>query len=1006
MTVSHFPDGILLDDCADFSVAYAHSDGIYVDVTTEENQYAFDDYTMFMRSEATQEWVEYEIPKNQYLIFHTYFRQNEDISHFTFSWSMDGENWNSVQPAIEICTVEEWRWIPVFYTLKTVDRTAKFIRITFENTTGTAWSPSIAGVYSKYQSDNDPGFADCIDTPYYAATSMLKNLGLVSGYNNYEYQPENMITRAEFAKMTASVLNLQTLSGTEEKQLFYDLPKSHWAAASVSALHGLGVVHGDENGYFHPDDPVTGQEALKILVSALGYTIAAQDIGGYPNGFWQMAVRLNLLENVSLNQTQNLNRGIAALLFVNTLQSEMMYQTEFGGEENEFKKDGTTALNYYHHIYEIKGVLTDVGPASIVSQRMLQNGTAAVDGQAFRMGDFPLKNLLGHRIIAYIRYENNLEIGTILYAEAENGEVTIDLTPEQFLGVQDNMVLYTDQNQNILRQSCSSNTRVIYNGRYDTRIGTAKPIELISGNMQLVRYAGSRSIDVILIYDYQTYRMAASGRLGSVLTDYDLGAVSLQVENAEDIELYCYGEKTAYTPEVTVQKDDVVQLAASRDGKVCRIQIFQDRITGILNGFRESEGTITLNGEEIHLSKNFDVTRLPDLLGKTITVYYDINHFAAFLETDMGTSQGYGYLQAIAPLDTFADEVLLRVLTEEGNWETLTANGQTRLNGKKGSVSEFAVLAPQLIRFKAKEDKTLSYIETASEQNGKVGQEGFCLTYSTENGKYYGDQLRVIDSVYQLSSDAKIFFIPENKAELKDYKVGIFSDLITDRNYRIALYDAGKDYVIKAAVVDAGGSQMRQLENYDPVAIVESSANILDSEGRLCLDVQAWVNGEITHVYFDAEGGEDVTGSWIPGYVPRITTNGNNPFQPGEVFQYYMDDASHCKYFRMLLTQNSLMENVFYESHLGDYGALTEQSYFSELYSMYGTVHEKYANKILAQSDGKGYLRTFSLDGAMVYRFETDRKKLSVADASDIAPGSKIFVRMNFTAVKEMIVIE
>ena len=70
--VSTAPQGNLVDDCVDFSKTCGRSENVYPSVTAEEDKYAFDDYTMFMRNEATAQWIDYEIPENQYLIFHLY----------------------------------------------------------------------------------------------------------------------------------------------------------------------------------------------------------------------------------------------------------------------------------------------------------------------------------------------------------------------------------------------------------------------------------------------------------------------------------------------------------------------------------------------------------------------------------------------------------------------------------------------------------------------------------------------------------------------------------------------------------------------------------------------------------------------------------------------------------------------------------------------------------------------------------------------------------------------
>ena len=73
---------------------------------------------------------------------------------------------------------------------------------------------------------------------------------------------------------------------------------------------------------------------------------------------------------------------------------------------------------------------------------------------------------------------------------------------------------------------------------------------------------------------------------------------------------------------------------------------------------------------------------------------------------------------------------------------------------------------------------------------------------------------------------------------------------------------------------------------------------------------------------------------------------------------------------------------------------------------MYGVVTDKFAGKVIARAGDSGFARTFSLDGAAVYRCQPKGQRLLPGDAADLVPGSRVFVRMNFTAVKEILVIE
>lgn len=55
-----------------------------------------------------------------------------------------------------------------------------------------------------------------------------------------------------------------------EKEIFADMQANHWAFECVASLAEQGVVSGDDNGNFRPDDAITREEFVKLLVCALG----------------------------------------------------------------------------------------------------------------------------------------------------------------------------------------------------------------------------------------------------------------------------------------------------------------------------------------------------------------------------------------------------------------------------------------------------------------------------------------------------------------------------------------------------------------------------------------------------------------------------------------------------------------------------------------------------------------------------------------------------------------
>jgi len=44
-----------------------------------------------------------------------------------------------------------------------------------------------------------------------------------------------------------------------------DVPQTHWAYKYIKELYDLGIVQGDEKGYFYPDKPATKAEVATMI---------------------------------------------------------------------------------------------------------------------------------------------------------------------------------------------------------------------------------------------------------------------------------------------------------------------------------------------------------------------------------------------------------------------------------------------------------------------------------------------------------------------------------------------------------------------------------------------------------------------------------------------------------------------------------------------------------------------------------------------------------------------
>lgn len=153
------------------------------------------------------------------------------------------------------------------------------------------------------------------DSAYSTAVAYVSELGVMVGDNQGNFNPDKIVNRAEMAAIVCRVLGqTENLSKTT---VFTDVPTTHWANANIGKASELKIVNGYGGGKFGPGDPVTYEQAITMIVRAIGEGDKAASYGGYPNGFLQVAQEKNLLNGIQATQGQGLSRGAVAVLLYN-----------------------------------------------------------------------------------------------------------------------------------------------------------------------------------------------------------------------------------------------------------------------------------------------------------------------------------------------------------------------------------------------------------------------------------------------------------------------------------------------------------------------------------------------------------------------------------------------------------------------------------------------------------------------------------------------------------------
>lgn len=167
-------------------------------------------------------------------------------------------------------------------------------------------------------------FPDVSDSAFYAtAVETLADLGILQGDSHGNFNPNNTITRAEAATIVCRMLGVESEAKTLKTSKFSDVSSNHWAVGYISKAAELGIIDGYGNGKFGPSDSVTKQQIIKMLVCAWGYEEEAKNTGGWPSGYTQLAVHLQIADNVSSIDPGSAIRSDVAIWVYNTLLVDM-----------------------------------------------------------------------------------------------------------------------------------------------------------------------------------------------------------------------------------------------------------------------------------------------------------------------------------------------------------------------------------------------------------------------------------------------------------------------------------------------------------------------------------------------------------------------------------------------------------------------------------------------------------------------------------------------------------
>ena len=759
----------------------------------------------------------------------------------------------------------------------------------------------------------------------------LEALGIIEGFGG-DLMLDKVLTRAEFVSMLVRVLNIDTSNKTV---YFEDVNASHWAVGTVAAACTMGIVAGVDEKHFAPDEPLAFEEAIKMLVSTLGYEPAAIRKGGYPVGYLTIAQQIGLLNGIDAKAGLLVKRALAADIIFNALDTNIVKEQVISDDIIGKVTDGKTLLREKMNVLKGTGVVTANEVTSLSVANGVSKGMIKIDDTLFYVGETNAAELLGYAVTYYADLDSADEAPyNLLYIridERENEVITIsaeDVLPTTTT----TCVYYVDEDEDEEEYEVSPYADMIYN---DAGTGGFKASDLKPeyGTLTLVDNNRDGVADVLFVDEYET--IIVGKLMKDTYTAYDRDDMKKLVElnpNSDDYSFIIFknGEEAEFK---AVKEGTVLTVATSantKGRKKVTVMVSDKTVSGVLDAV--DEDYIYIDGEEYEALGS----RLGDVsahLGNEVKAYID--SFGRIVGIDEGAaiSYTYGYLIAAdTPENGGIDSNLtLKILTDKGAVTVFKCAKEVTLEGKTKVEPENlpTILAKtkryqgagieQLIRYRLNGKKEVCAIDTIATGNGgsadslsldvprttrvvnpktgAVESETMDIGGANQNNsrRYMSGVLGNTKNDILVDDDVIIFCIPPLIAENTKVKDEFGNDIY---NYYTNMDDGkystvGKGFLKSSGYYDAEGYDYSENMSVDAMVIRVPSKQEM-SDGTYLTIVE-----KVAHTIVDGEPIYKLTGycngSYVTAYAENkacVSDSDGNLYQVGDMLRYGLNEIT------------------------------------------------------------------------------------------------------------------
>ena len=751
---------------------------------------------------------------------------------------------------------------------------------------------------------------------YYDAIMNLAADGILNGFEDGSFKPEEPVTRAQFTKIICYAQNIGSLTYSEvDRAIFPDVATNHWAIDNIITAKNLGIINGYDDGTFKPDVSVLYEQAVKMVVCALGYTeaMAKREVASgeaYPLGYMSIASKkaqiLGKITDAKIGQP--LTRGGVAQLIDNMLGAKV-YDPETGESSGTMKEETSSSKNTDGRVVGIHGASLYHDETSACKKNQIEVELADGSREFYDIEKLNISNLydyLGRSVTVYYDSENGeYEAYNIVFQNKKNKSEVVNL--DRIVDFNGSKLEYKTKNSGVVEDiRIASDAIVIYNGKAkDMSISSAiSSFRGESGLVTLVCSDDNDVVDVALFNVYETIYVNSSNKRDYKIYDYYDASKFFVLDETDRSKKITFTKDGVSSSFSQIPKTCVVSVAMSEDKSIIDVQISTKTVTGLVSEIT-AEGYVRINStqEEYGFADSCDksVSIVPGLnVSLSLDAFGKIGRYTVTAEKDYT----YGYLTAVEKGEE-DDEIYVKIYKTSSSNTTASAgiftlSGKVKIDGVNYDISK-------------KQAEIIDYLESsATASNVKIGD--VAPTYDTyaQPVRYTTSSSTVIDKIQTVNSadstnntlnvtpssgvqllqctvsgqtlgayivkSSQTILVPSDRSS-ESYVTKSASYFKKGESYYVQIVNAGAEN--KPAVIyvygtkSTGSDTTSAVISEDNVPMIVSYASSVMYEGsvRRCLTLINTSTGEEDKVYDDGRKGTEAALDVSVGDVIRVATD-------------------------------------------------------------------------------------------------------------------------------------